>query len=126
MEAQNILLAEDEPIIRMIVEVALCEAGYAVRIAVTGDEAIEHLDEPEQRYVGVITDIKMPGSAKGWDVARHARERCPEIAVVYISADGEPEWAAQGVPNSVFIQKPFADSQVITALATLLNKSSIG
>ncbi len=120
MQEQNIVLAEDEPIIRMLVEDALCEAGYSVRTAINGDEAIEFLSRPSDKYLGLVTDIQMPGTAKGWDVARHARITRSEVAVVYISGDGEPDWPTQGVPASVFIRKPFAVSQVITALAMLL------
>jgi CheY-like chemotaxis protein len=121
MELQDVLLVEDEPMIRTMAEEALGEAGYAVCAAVDGDEAVQLLDAAGQRFVGIVTDIRMPGSKSGWDVARHARELRQDIAVIYISGDGEPDWAALGVPNSVFISKPFAHGQVISALSTLLN-----
>jgi hypothetical protein len=31
------------------------------------------------------------------------------------------DWAAEGVPNSAMVQKPFANAQVLTAIATLLD-----
>jgi hypothetical protein len=34
------------------------------------------------------------------------------------------DWAAQGVPKSLLVQKPFAPAQIITGIATLLNASS--
>lgn len=123
MEPQNVLLAEDESLIRMLVKGALSEAGYAVCAVTDGDEALEMIGAHDQQFVGIVTDIRMPGSTNGWDVARRARELRPDIAIVYISADGEPDWAALGVPDSVFISKPFAHGQVISALSTLLNKS---
>lgn len=71
----------------------------------------------------VITDIRLGGKRKltGWDVARHAREQNTEIAVIYMSGDSGVDWSAQGVPNSVLVVKPFAMSQISTALANLLN-----
>jgi DNA-binding response OmpR family regulator len=58
---------------------------------------------------------------KGWDVARHARERNPQIAVVYVTGDSAAEWAAQGVPKSQLVPKPFAAAQLVAAVTALLN-----
>lgn len=124
MELQDVLLAEDEPIIRLLVEDALAAAGYAVCAAADSDEALALLNAPDQRFVGIVTDIRMPGAGNGWDIGRRAREIRQDVAIVYISADSEPEWSAHGVPDSVFIQKPFAQGQVVAALSTLLNKMS--
>jgi len=43
------------------------------------------------------------------------------MPVVYLSGDSEADWTARGVPQSVFIAKPFAPAQVVTAISTLLN-----
>jgi hypothetical protein len=51
------------------------------------------------------------------------RELNPDIAVVYMSADSGADWTAQGVPKSILVAKPFAISQISTALANLLNES---
>ena len=50
-----------------------------------------------------------------------AREASPNLPIVYISGDSAVEHSAQGVPDSMMIQKPFVGAQVVTALATLLN-----
>ena len=56
-----------------------------------------------------------------WDVARRAREKIPTLPVVYVTGDSAHEWAAQGVPNSVMISKPFVAAQIVNAVSTLLN-----
>jgi hypothetical protein len=33
-------------------------------------------------------------------------------------------WSANGVPNSLFLQKPFAIAQLVTAITTLLNQAA--
>ena len=63
----------------------------------------------------------MGGGIDGWEVARHARAKFPNIAVVYITGDSAAQWSAEGVPESLVLQKPFADAQVVHAIATLLN-----
>jgi hypothetical protein len=59
----------------------------------------------------------------GWNVAGHARERNPNVAVVFMSGDSGIDWTAQSVPKSVMVVKPFAISQISTALANLLNET---
>jgi CheY-like chemotaxis protein len=58
----------------------------------------------------------------GWELARTARERCPGIPIIFISGDSAIDHDAQGVPDSIMIQKPFVEAQLITALASLLNQ----
>ena len=119
-----ILVAEDEQTIRELLNVALGDDGYEVVLAQSGEEAVALLDKHKD-VRGVITDVRLAGKRKlsGWDVARHAREINPDVAVVYMSGDSAVDWTAQGVPKSVMIVKPFAMSQVSTALAGLLNEA---
>ncbi len=119
-----ILVAEDEPSIRELLNATLEEDGYAVVLAENGEEAVALLDKHKDARA-LITDVRLGGKRKltGWDVARHARELNPDIAVVYMSGDSAAEWTAQGVPKSVMVVKPFAMSQISTAIANLLNEN---
>jgi CheY-like chemotaxis protein len=119
-----IAVVEDEKNIRELLGVVLEDDGYGVVLAASGEEAIELLDKHRDAR-GVITDVRLGGKRKltGWDVARHARELNPDIAVVYMSGDSGGDWTAQGVPKSVMVVKPFAMSQISTAIASLLNES---
>jgi DNA-binding NtrC family response regulator len=119
-----ILVVEDEPAIRDLLNMALEEDGYEVLIAESGEDAVKLLDKHRQTR-GVITDVRLGGKRKmsGWDVARHAREINPDIAIVYMSGDSAVNWAVEGVPKSVMVVKPFAMAQISTALASLLNEA---
>jgi DNA-binding response OmpR family regulator len=116
-----LLVVEDEPAILMMAEDVLQEAGFEVILAAKGDEALTTLDATENSPAGLVTDIRLGSGINGWEVARHAREKHPEIAVVYMTADSAADWAAYGVPKSVLVQKPFAGAQLVTAMANLLN-----
>lgn len=118
----SVLLVEDEPLIRMDVESALIEAGFAVVEASNGTDAIRTFGEHSGAINAVITDIRLGHGPSGWDVARHIREAASTMPVVYVSGDSAGDWSSQGVPNSVMISKPFAFSQLITAISTLLNQ----
>jgi len=116
-----VLLAEDDALIGLALQVALEEGGYAVKHVSSGAEAMAAVDEPEIALAAIVTDIKLGAGADGWDVARHAREAIPAIPIVYMSGDSAHEHSARGVPDSVMLQKPFAPAQVVTAVSTLLN-----
>lgn len=118
----RVLVAEDEVLVRMLLEEELSEAGFEVVPAADGRQAEAKLEAEATRLRAIVTDIRLGRGPSGWDIARRAREQEPSVAVVYVSGDSVHEWAAKGVPNSVMVSKPFVPAQVITALATLLNQ----
>ncbi len=120
-----VLLVEDEEIVQELISTALEDAGYNVVTAKDGTDALSWLGGPHDDLSGLVTDIKLPGELTGWDVATRARERYPDLPVVYMSGDSAVEWAAKGVPKSVMLSKPFVPSQVIVALASMANSSDL-
>ena len=119
-----LFLVEDEALVRELVEAALDDAGYQVRAVASGREALALLDAGVDAFHALITDVNL-GDVSGWEVARHARELRPALPVVYITGDSAAEWAAQGVPQSVLVEKPFAPAQIVTAVSALLNISEL-
>lgn len=115
-----LLVVEDEPLVADIVEVALEEAGFAVVVVGSGEAAVDWL-KSATTFAGLITDIRLGAGASGWDVARTVREQKPGLPVVYMSGDSEAQWTSQGVPGSVLVPKPFAASQIVTAISGLIN-----
>jgi FixJ family two-component response regulator len=75
----------------------------------------------EQPNSGLVTDIRLGTGPDGWDVARTARERNPELPIVYMTGDSAIAWPSHGVPKSILLQKPIAAAQLVTAISTLLN-----
>ncbi len=116
-----VLIAEDEAEIRSILEITFEEGGFDVVLVATGEQAIEALDAQGEALRAVVTDIKLGGAVSGWDVARHARELKADMPVVYMTGSEGKDWPSLGVPNSILISKPFAPSQVLTAVSQLLN-----
>lgn len=72
-------------------------------------------------YRALVTDINILGRIDGWEVAKQAREIDPAFPVIYMTGAAADQWASHGVPNSVLLTKPFAPSQLVTALSQLLN-----
>lgn len=103
---------------------ALDEGGYLLIESENAADAVKEIDD-HPHLAGIITDIRLGLGSNGWEVARHARSKNPHLAVVYMSGDSGVDWAAEGVPNSVMVQKPFASAQVVIAVSTLLNAADI-
>jgi DNA-binding response OmpR family regulator len=115
-EALVVLVVEDDQTIQSIVEEALSDGGFEPAIAASGEETLTLLGGSKYRVL--VIDIR------GWDVARRARAINPDLPVVYITGANADEWAAQGVPNSILLTKPFAPAQLVTAVSQLLNTGS--
>jgi CheY-like chemotaxis protein len=115
-----VLLVEDDPLVLLVAQDALEAGGYSVIVATSGDEALSAIENRYQDLSGLVTDIRLGAGPTGWDVARRARELKGDFPVVYSTTDSEGDWPAQGVPNSVVVQKPYAPAQLLTAIASLM------
>ncbi len=116
-----ILIVEDEYALQGIVEEALEEAGFAVDILSSAEEALTLFSSGLKQYKALVTDVNLMGSLTGWDIARQVRERDPAFPVIYMTGAGAHQWSSRGVPNSVLLEKPFAPAQLVTAVSQLLN-----
>ena len=119
-----VLLVEDEGLIRLTLAETLEDAGYTVVEAGTGDEACALLRTKDQFDV-LLTDIQMPGSADGIDVARNFHELHPNRPVVFMT--GRPDMLSRVghlAPSEVLLRKPFGSAQMLTALESLLLRSA--
>jgi DNA-binding response OmpR family regulator len=118
--APILLYVEDELITQTIVEAALREAGFPVVASCNGTDALAILRLGNVTFSGLITDIDLGDGPNGWDVARIARRVSRGVPVVYVSGASGHDWLSEGVPNSVMIAKPFAPSQIVVAVSSLL------
>jgi DNA-binding response OmpR family regulator len=117
-----LLLVEDEALIRENLEAELAEAGFKVVCVSNGMEALAKLDADGGSFRAIVTDIRLGSGPDGWKVARRARELKHEMPIIYMSGDSAHDWPVMGVPCSIMVSKPFAPAQIVTAVATLLNK----
>lgn len=115
----SLLLVEDDPLIADILFLVFEEAGFAPIWSASADEAISLLSDDFPHVL--VTDIHLgKGQRPGWDVAKQARQRDPDIPVVFITGDSGHQWHAEGVPKSEIFTKPFSHERVVNTLKTLL------
>ncbi|WP_293853997.1 response regulator [uncultured Alsobacter sp.] len=113
----RILVVEDEPLLLDTVVAELEDRAFAVAGASGGPEAFGLL--AERSFDALLTDIRLPGGIDGWTIAAQARERFPDIAIVYMS--GYAPDPGRAVPPGVLLQKPFAIDALVNALRRALD-----
>jgi DNA-binding response OmpR family regulator len=98
----SVLLVEDDPAMRLIVQINLESAGFRVMMATTGREALA-VATREQPDV-ILLDVMLPDLG-GFEVA----ERLPKIPIVFLSARGSDADLAQGRAAGAidYVTKPF-------------------
>ncbi|MDP3695572.1 MAG: response regulator, partial [Desulfocapsaceae bacterium] len=84
MNNMTILVVDDDPVIRKMLEKRLEKEGYEVLIAEDGYQARKML--PQQHIDVVLTDLMMPGSIGGIEVLDIAKNLNPNIEVILITA----------------------------------------
>ena len=112
----QVLIVDDEPMIRQFVRSALSTSGYRVLDAETSSEALRVMNENPDVDL-LVTDIVMP-DGNGCDLALRMRERNPRLPVLFISGY-EPEPRVE-VPSSGFLQKPFRIGDLLDRVRRLL------
>ena len=119
-----ILVGEDEETSQEIVHDASKDGGFDVTTVASGQEAVARIESGVVNYSALVTDVNLMGPMKGWEVARLVRQIDPAFPVVYMTGAAADDWASEGVPNSILLNKPFAPAQLVTAVSQLLNAGS--
>jgi CheY-like chemotaxis protein len=112
----SVLVVEDEALIRAILADELREAGLTVIEATNADEALSYLGSVGKVDL-VFTDIQMPGSVNGLEMARRLREQNPDIPIIVTSGNAGPQGAA-GIGR--FLPKPYDMGQAVQIIRSAL------
>jgi CheY-like chemotaxis protein len=111
-----VLVVEDEFFVRCSVADGLRDAGYAVVEATSGEEAITFC-KSEMAIDMLFTDINLAGPTSGWDVAECFRTDRPSVPILY--ASGKSFDPQRRVPGSVFVSKPYTNTDILEACRRL-------
>lgn len=104
---KNVLIIEDEPIMRNILKNALIKAGFDATIAEDGIKGISAINEGE--FDIIITDIVLP-KGDGFKILKWAKEKRPETSVILITGHGKVKDAVEAMKlgASDYLTKPFS------------------
>lgn len=108
----RILLVEDEPGIQLAIRGLLRREGHQVFVESRGADAMHAVETGA--YDLILTDLSLGDGVSGLDIARCAREACPETPVVLITAYGSDaiEGAARDAGVRDYVPKPF-DNRIV-------------
>ena len=124
--AHEILIVDDEPDIRMLIEGILEDEGYETRVAGNSDAAIGAFRA--RRPSLVILDVWLQGSKlDGLGILKvlHAEE--PSVPVIMISGHGTIETAVAALQHGAydFIEKPFQSDRLLVVVRRALEASRL-
>jgi signal transduction histidine kinase len=117
---ERILVVEDNERVREATAGRLESLGYAVLQARTALEATKLLASGEPIDL-VFSDIVMPGTMTGYDVAEWIRTKKPGVKVILTSGYSDALDASEGVRGTRVIDKPYTREQLACALREALD-----
>ncbi|MCB2186100.1 MAG: sigma-54 dependent transcriptional regulator [Deltaproteobacteria bacterium] len=119
-ELKRILIVEDDDSLRESLEMFLCERGYEVTTAATGEEGLTRWGE--LRPPVIILDIKLP-DLSGLEVLPRIVSQDPEVKVIVVTAfhDMETTIEAMRLGAYDYVQKPFKAPELDAIIAKALH-----
>ncbi len=117
----TVLVLEDQPEVRELIEKTLGRYGYTVLVASSGSDAIAAAQAHDGPIHVMLTDVVLPG-AGGREVARQVVAGRTSMRVLYMSGYTEEAIVQHGVlePGLAFIQKPFTGEALVRRIRELL------
>ena len=117
----KILVAEDDPNIRLGLVATLESEGYAVTAASDGAQALRLF--PQEKFELVVLDVMMP-KASGYDVCRELRARGARVPVLFLTAKGEEIDKVVGLKLGAddYVTKPFGVRELLARVEALLRR----
>ena len=110
----NVLVVEDEMVLRMRAVDIVEDAGFSPIEAVNADEALAILEARSDISL-LFTDIQMPGSIDGLKLAHTVHKRWPSIKIVLVSGQVNLSDAEKPL-DSRFFGKPLVADEMIAEL----------
>ncbi|RJQ38338.1 MAG: sigma-54-dependent Fis family transcriptional regulator [Nitrospiraceae bacterium] len=115
MSKGNILIIDDEDIVRISCKRALMPEGFEVKTAQNGIEGLKMIEE--ERFDIVLTDLKMP-DIDGIEVLRLIKQRWADTVVIIITGYQTVDSAVKAIKLGAYdyIEKPFTPDGIVNVV----------
>jgi CheY-like chemotaxis protein len=127
----DVLVVEDEPLVREAVAAVLRGAGFGVAEAASAEEALALAGSAGHGGGGaapavVVADLRLGAGMDGLALGAEARRRWPGVGVVY--ATGHPDGFDGRLlgPRERYVLKPFAPAALLSAVRRLTPPRLLG
>jgi len=123
--AKTVLVVDDDPTQRRLIQAVLERDGFAVAHAQSGDEAIQHLSSGASVDV-VLLDLVMPGIS-GQDTLTEMRARSFAQPVIVLTATGGIDTVVQAMQAGAcdFFVKPASPERIIVSIRNALSMGAL-
>jgi signal transduction histidine kinase/ActR/RegA family two-component response regulator len=121
---ETVLVITDDPSVRLLVADILEEVGYTVLQAADGKEGLAVLAST-QRLDLLITDVGLPGSLNGRQLADAGRALRPDLNVLFVTgyAQADSAWKGALQPGMHVLTKPFSMDELTRRIKRLISES---
>ena len=125
MEILKVLIVEDDPVTRKLLEKKLVNEGYEVECANNGSKAIDLLSE--KTYDVVLTDLMLPGNIDGIGVLEFSKSKREKTEVILITAYASVESAVETMKKGAadYLTKPINIDELLIRLAKISAMKSL-
>ncbi len=125
MNTLSILVVDDDPVIRRLLEQRLTKADYNVAVAEDGFKAEELLQH--KRFDVVLTDLMMPGGIGGIEVLEMAKKKDSDIEVILITAHSSVDTAVEAMKKGAvdYLEKPINFDELFLRIDKIINIKSL-
>ena len=118
----KVLVVDDEPNIRELVEVALKFHGCAVSVCATGKEALHQAEAYEPDLM--VLDVMLP-DMEGFEIASRLGAQRAGVPIIFLTARDSTEDKVRGLSGGGddYMTKPFSLEELVARIRTILRRS---
>jgi len=125
--ADKVLVVDDDPMVRHIVQEMLLAEGYEVEVLEDGEKVFGRLSTPEsgKEFCAMVLDVIMPGM-NGFDVLTklRAQSHTQKLPVLMLTGEDRAEDIMNGynVGADYYVTKPFTRDQLMLGFKLVVGK----
>lgn len=125
MNTLKILVVDDDPVTRSLLQKRLTKESYEIDLAEDGVQALDLI--AEHYYDLVLTDLMMPGGVDGIGVLESTKKRNLKTEVILITANATVDNAIEAMKKgaSDYLQKPINFDELLLRLQKIRNVKSL-
>ncbi|MBP0979564.1 MAG: response regulator transcription factor [Oscillospiraceae bacterium] len=123
---KNILVVEDEDVIREFIVINLKRAGYTVTDVSSGEKALEIFSQDKNKFLIAVLDIMMPG-IDGFEVCKTIRKQNDKMGIIMLSARSQEIDKVSGLMMGAddYMTKPFSPSELVARVDAVTRRVSM-
>lgn len=120
MSGVEILVVEDDKVMRSTCLTLFRRAGYAAHGVADAMAALQWLGEASREVI-VLSDVRMPGPMDGMDLLTELHSRFPDVDVVIMTGFGSIESAVEAMKRGAadYVTKPFNKDELLMTIGRI-------